>query len=276
MRESRKSGLQIVVTGDNPDDCKRHRSPAASAYLVNVCATSSVFELELPERNCHQGRGISMGLCMEPNTRRSLVLRLRNLEDQAAWAEFVDIYEPLVYRLARGKGLQDADAKDVCQDVFRAVAAAIERWDPDPAKGKFRGWLFRIARNHVIDFLTRQARQPRGSGRTSVQEMLEARPANDGLAEAEFAAEFRRRAFHWAAGQVKNEFAESTWQAFWRTGVDNRPVAEVARELSLSPGAVYVARSRVLARLRERVEHLAEESGILPGDGDDGTARSNV
>src|SRR5437868_6129671 len=113
---------------------------------------------------------------MEPTTRRSLVLRLRNLEDEAAWAEFVQLYEPLVYRLARNKGLQDADAQDLCQDVFRAVSSAIDRWDPDPAKGSFRGWLFRIARNLLVNFLVAQGRRPRGSGRTSVHEMLEARP----------------------------------------------------------------------------------------------------
>lgn len=213
---------------------------------------------------------------MEPTTRRSLVLRLRDLGDEAAWAEFVDVYEPLLYRLARGKGLQDADARDLCQDVFRAVAGAIDRWDPDPAKGSFRGWLFRIARNHAVDFLAGQQRHPRGSGRTSVHEMLAARPAGDAGAAAEFAAEFRRRAFHWAAGQVRNEFTESTWQAFWKTGVENHPVAEVARELGLSPGAVYVARSRVLARLRERVEQLTEDSGLDPGELANGATPENV
>jgi RNA polymerase sigma-70 factor (ECF subfamily) len=213
---------------------------------------------------------------MEPTTRHSLVLRLRNLDDQAAWAEFVQVYEPLVYRLARGKGLQDADARDLCQEVFRAVAGAIERWDPDPARGRFRAWLFRIARNLLVNFLARQRRQPRGSGHTSVQELLEAQPAGDARAEAEFAAEFRRRAFRWAAEQVRAEFADSTWQAFWRTGVDGRPVAEVAAELSLSAGAVYVARSRVLARLRDRVGQLTEDSG-LPGEGgDDGSAFEDV
>ncbi len=202
---------------------------------------------------------------MEPTTRQSLVLRLRNLDDQAAWAEFVGIYEPLIYQLARRKGLQDADARDLCQEVFRAVAGAIERWDPDPTKGRFRGWLFRIARNLLVNYFADQRRHARGTGSTSVQEMLEASPAQDARAEAEFAAEFQRQAFRWAAGQVKHEFAEATWQAFWKTGVENRAVEEVARELGMSTGAVYIARSRVLARLRERVQQLTHDSGLIPG-----------
>ena len=208
---------------------------------------------------------------MEPTTRRSLVLRLRNLDDEAAWKEFIEIYEPLVYRIAHRKGLQEADARDLCQDVFRGVASAIERWDPDPAKGKFRSWLFRIARNMLVNFLVRERRQPRGSGRTSVQELLEAQPAVDSDGQAEFALEFKRRAFRWAAQRVRNEFTESTWQAFWQTGVQNRPVEEVAGELGMSAGAVYVARSRVLARLRDRVEQLTEDTGLnVGGEADDG------
>jgi RNA polymerase sigma-70 factor (ECF subfamily) len=202
---------------------------------------------------------------MERTTRHSLVLRLRNRDDEVAWAEFVQVYEPLIYRLARSKGLQDADAQDLCQELFRAVASAIERWDPDPAKGSFRGWLFRIARNLIVNFLTAQRRHARGTGRTSVQELLEAQPERDSQAEAEFRAEFQRRAFRWAAERVKTEFTDSTWQAFWKTGVDNRPIAAVAEELGLSVGAVYIARSRVLARLREQVEQLTADSG-LAGD----------
>ena len=213
---------------------------------------------------------------MEPTTRRSLVLRLRDPRDEAAWAEFVEIYEPLVYRLARKKGLQDADARDLCQEVFRAVASAIERWDPDPAKGKFRAWLFRIARNLLVNFLVSQRRHVRGTGSTSVQELLEARPAGDSQADAEFRAEFQRRAFRWAAEQVRKEFTESTWQAFWRTGIENRPVAAVARELGLSAGAVYIARSRVLARLRQRVEQLSDDTGLTTGGEADDRARGHV
>src|SRR5262249_4703292 len=140
---------------------------------------------------------------MEPTTRPSLVLRLRDAEDGAAWTEFVDIYEPLIYRLAVHKGLQDADALDLCQDVFRAVAGEIDRWDPDPGKGRFWAWLFRIIRNLLVNFIVKERRQPRGTGSTSVQELLDAQPGRDAEAEAEYAAEFKRRAFHWAANQVK-------------------------------------------------------------------------
>ena len=80
-----------------------------------------------------------------PATRRSLIVKLRDPADSAAWGEFVAIYEPLIYRLARRKGLQDADARDVCQEVFQAVARAIDRWEPD--RGSFRGWLSRIAQS---------------------------------------------------------------------------------------------------------------------------------
>jgi RNA polymerase sigma factor (sigma-70 family) len=199
---------------------------------------------------------------MEPTTRHSLVLRLQNPDDEAAWTEFVSIYEPFVYRLARSKGLQDADARDLCQEVFRKVASAIERWDPNPEKGSFRGWLFRIARNLIINFLIGQRGLVRGSGRTTVHELLEAQPDSDAQAEAEFALAFKRRAFRWAAEQVQPEFTESTWQAFWKTGVENQPVAAVAQQLGLSVGAVYIARSRILARLRERACQLTSDSGL--------------
>jgi RNA polymerase sigma factor (sigma-70 family) len=212
---------------------------------------------------------------MEPMTRHSLVLRLQNPGDEAAWAEFVSIYEPFVYRLGRRKGLQDADAQDLCQEVFRAVASAIDRWDPDPAKGSFRGWLFRIARNLSVNFLTNQGRQVRGTGRTTVQQLLEAQPEPDAQAEAEFSTEFKRQAFRWAAEQVRHEFADSTWQAFWKTGVENRPVAVVAEELGLSVGAVYIARSRVLARLRQRATQLTSDSGLIWED-NNGHATGNV
>ena len=194
-----------------------------------------------------------------PATRRSLIVKLRDPADTAAWREFVAIYEPLVYRLARRKGLQDADAHDLCQEVFRAVAGAVDRWDP--ARGSFRGWLSRIARNLLINFLTRRRSQPRGqrghqrpgtprgpAGRRPVGHgPLRGRVPRGGCS----AGRPRRSAA---------EFAPATWQAFWQTAVEGRPPAEVAAELGLSVGAVYVARSRVLARLKRRIEQLGDEA----------------
>jgi len=136
-----------------------------------------------------------------PATQYSLIAKLRDPADAQAWQEFLAIYEPLVYRLARAKGLQDADAQDVCQDVFRAVARSVDRWEPDVARGTFRGWLFTIARNLTINFLTRRDRHPRGSGDSDVQMMLHELPATDGGATAEFDAAYQQRLFRWAADE---------------------------------------------------------------------------
>ncbi len=201
-----------------------------------------------------------------PATRRSLIVKLRDPADSGAWSEFVALYEPLVYRLARRKGLQDADAKDVCQEVFRAVAGSVDRWDAD--RGSFCGWLSRIARNLMINFLTRQSHGTRGSGATSVQELLEAQPAFDPSATALFDHEFKRQLFQSAATNVQGEFAPSTWHAFWQTAALGRPPAAVAAELGLTVGAVYVARSRVLARIKRRVERLGDESMKVTSEGD--------
>ena len=209
---------------------------------------------------------------LAPATRHTLIVKLRDPADAGAWREFVAIYEPLVYRLARRKGLQDADARDLCQEVFRTVSQAIDRWDIDPARGSFRGWLSRIARNLLVNFLTRRPYRLRGSGSTSVQELLEAQPANDPSATALFEVEYRRRLFRWAAGEVKNEFTATTWNAFWQTAVEGRTPADVAAELGLSVGAVYIARSRVLARLRKRIGELGEEASANVSEVDHGSA----
>ena len=115
-----------------------------------------------------------------PVTRQSLLVRLRNPRDGQAWSEFVAIYTPLIDRLARANGLQAADAADLAQDVFRAVAGAIDRYDPDPARGSFRSWLFRIARNLMINLMAARRIRPQATGDSDVQELLECLPAPDG------------------------------------------------------------------------------------------------
>jgi len=191
-----------------------------------------------------------------PNTRPSLLVRIRDPQDERAWREFLDIYEPLIYRLARRKGFQDADARELSQEVFLAVASAIDRWDPDPSRGSFRGWLFRIARNLMINLLARQRRHPQGTGSTDIKRLLEEQAAPVGEDSALFDRQYKREVFRWAAEQIRGQFRETTWRAFWLSSVEQREIKEVAETLGLTAGAVYIARSRVMARLRETVEGL--------------------
>jgi RNA polymerase sigma-70 factor (ECF subfamily) len=195
-------------------------------------------------------------MTFSPTTRYSLLLRIADPRNQAAWAEFVAIYEPLIYRLARRKGLQDADARDLCQDVFRAVAKAARRWVPDPARGSFRGWLYRIARNLLLNFIRHERRHPHGTGDSDVARLIDVQFAAADEPSRRAEEQYRRELFQLAAQAIEPEFTRSTWLAFWRTAVEAGEVAAVARELGLSPGAVYIAKSRVLARLRRRVEEM--------------------
>jgi RNA polymerase sigma-70 factor (ECF subfamily) len=195
-----------------------------------------------------------------PATRQSLLVRLRDQRDERAWAEFVAIYAPLIDRLARARGFQEADAADLAQEVFRAVAGAIDRYDPDPALGSFRAWLFRIARNLMINLLAARRIRPQATGGSDVQSLLQELPSPDGAETALFDLEYRRSLFQWAAGQVRGEFREPTWRAFWLTAVDGREPAEAAVEVGISVGAVYIARSRVMARLRTLIQQVEGSS----------------
>jgi RNA polymerase sigma-70 factor (ECF subfamily) len=190
-----------------------------------------------------------------PSTRASLLVRLRDPRDERAWSEFVDIYNPLVYRLARRRGLQHADAIDLAQEVFRAVASAIDRFDADPARGAFRAWLSRIARNLTINALAARDRQVRGTGDTALARLIEELPAAD-EESAEFDLEYRRRLFDWAAERVRAEVSETEWRAFYMTGVEGREPRDVAAALATSIGTVYSYKSRVMARLRRLIEQV--------------------
>jgi len=195
-----------------------------------------------------------------PETRASLLVRMRDPQDGRAWSEFAQIYEPLVYRLARGQGLQDADARDLTQQVLMAVAGRVGQWDPDRAHGTFRGWLFRVTRNLMVNLMINRRRHPPGKGGSDVLRLLNEKTAPAGEESVLFDIEYRRQVFRWAAQQVRREFREATWDLFWQTCVDGCEIKQTAEQFDVSVGAVYIARSRVLARLREKVEQLEKES----------------
>jgi RNA polymerase sigma-70 factor (ECF subfamily) len=188
-----------------------------------------------------------------PPTRASLLLRLRDPRDAAAWGEFVDLYAPLVYGYARKQGLQDADAADLSQEVLRAVAGAVGRLEYDPARGAFRNWLFTIVRHKLTNWRAAQANRTPGSGDSATHRLLEDWAAPDAL-DAEWEGEWERRLVAWACEQARRHVSDPTWQAFWRTAVEGQPGKQVAADLGLTVAAVYHARGRVLARLKELVQ----------------------
>lgn len=194
-----------------------------------------------------------------PETRFSLIGRLPNHEDQEAWHEFVQVYQPLIFRIARKRGLQHADAAEVTQEVLRRVAGAVSRLELDESRGSFRGWLFRIARNATIDHLRRDGRRPT-SQFDSTHGGVDAIPDSGQQVSGEFDSEYRRSLMFHAASLIRTEFQERTWTAFWRSTVEGAPVADVARELGMTVGAVYIARSRVMKRLAAEVNSRNHES----------------
>ena len=189
-----------------------------------------------------------------PETRNSLIARLSNVADVAAWEEFSEVYRPLVVRMGLAKGLQPADADDLAQTVLISVSKAIERWDPD-GPAKFRTWLKRITDNATLNALTR-VKPDRAAGSTSVDELLNSRPDPQDPNSELLQLEYRREVLHWAARKIRDEFTETTWKAFWLTAVEAKPAEEVGNLLGRSRGSIYAAKSRVMHRLMQQIDQF--------------------
>ena len=185
--------------------------------------------------------------------------------DTDAWSRFSRLYSPLVYRWARQMGLQATDAADVVQEVFRAVALHVAEFRREKPGDSFRGWLYTITRNKVRDHFRRRGAQPQAEGGSEGQARLlevpdvlpddKLRDDTTSVTLASAQAELTHRIME----LVRAEFEPRTWQAFWLTTVDGRVPAEVAGELGMKVGSVYMAKNRVLARLRQELSGLMEE-----------------
>jgi RNA polymerase sigma-70 factor, ECF subfamily len=170
---------------------------------------------------------------LDPKTRPSLIIRLADRADQSAWWSFVETYEPFLNHLVSRQGVPPAHVADVTQQVLIAIAKGVARWRDDGQEASFRRWVCHVARNVVIN----HQEQP-----------------FDPAAEQKYEYEL----IVWAAERVRAEFAASSWQAFWDTMIQQRSVTEVAKELGISPGSIYMSRSRIIKRLREIIAEVMQ------------------
>jgi len=190
-----------------------------------------------------------------PTTRMSLLMRVRDTADHAAWVEFVSIYRPVICRFARQRGLQETDAEDLAQNVLTAVADRIAKWEPDHDRARFRTWLSRVAMNQTITMFRRRKADVARGGTTAMVALQ-----NQQDESADLQLNYQREVFRLVARKARAEFEETTWQAFWLTAVDGVSVAVAAKSLGRSVGSVYTARSRIIRRLQELVRDYSEES----------------
>jgi RNA polymerase sigma-70 factor (ECF subfamily) len=196
-------------------------------------------------------------------TRRSLISRLRDLDDAESWRAFFDTYWELIYNVARQSGLDDPAAQDVVQDTVIGVARRMPEFRYDAAKGSFKHWLLRIARRRIIDHLRRVYRQPPRAEHTP--EALDdedpdavADPAAEKI-QAAWEEEWERRVLAAAIEQVKREVNPKHFQIFDYAVLKEWPVARVAETLRVNAAQIYLARHRVGRAVKQRAHALREE-----------------
>ena len=185
-------------------------------------------------------------------TSPSLLERLRTPADQEAWTRFVRLYTPMLYSWARGVGLQDQDAADLTQDVLTLLVQKLPEFTYDPQKS-FRAWLHKTTVN-----LWRSQQRKQGAKQLDLGDISVSDPEDSGGVREFEEAEYRRYVVRRALELMQTDFQPTSWKAFWECEVRGRGAAEVASELGISVGALYVAKSRVLARLRQELKGLLE------------------
>ena len=194
-------------------------------------------------------------------TRPTLLLRVRDHEDQESWAEFVEIYGPLIHRFALSRGVHRDNASDITQDVMRNVAKAMHSFEYDPSRGTFRSWLFTIIRREIYRSAEKAKRKPGVANFEDTSELLDKLP--DAQEAKDWDADYQLRLVQWAMGKIRHEFSDNVWAAYVATAINGQSPQETAAQLEMSKGSVYVAKSRVLKRLIEKIRSVDEEEWEL-------------
>ncbi len=200
------------------------------------------------------------GLRSMQTTNPSLLIRLAEPSDEKAWYQFVDLYQPAIVRSLRFRGLRETDAEDVAQHILLGVAKALRTRPHDHTRAKFRTWLEKVIRNAALNSM-RSARADKAVGGTDQLKLVEAIKQSD-EDESILEREYQRELFARAASNIRGEFEDATWQAFWLTSVDGEEIESVAAKLNKQTGSIYAARSRVTRRLREEVSRLLGDEEV--------------
>ncbi len=180
-------------------------------------------------------------------TRASLLARLRQPDDAEAWRQFAEVYTPPMFRYCRRLGLQEADAADVVQEVLAQVAVSVRNFEYDPAVGRFRDWLGAVVRGKLDRFWRKRTPAP-GAADPAVP---------DG--DPSWAIEFNSHLLQVALDRIRAGFDTHNWRAFELAWIEDRQAPDVAALLGVPTAQVYVAKSRVLRRLREELLLLCED-----------------
>lgn len=189
-----------------------------------------------------------------PETSQSLILRVRDPSNQAAWDRFEQLYRPVIFRIARAKGLQHCDALDLVQQVLVSVAAAIGQYENQSTGIPFRNWLNRITGNAIVKQLSRGPKDRAVGGEATLDILSEI--SSDDPTDAMIELEYRREVYARAASRVRAEVQDVTWLAFEITVLQELPIQVAAKRLDLSTGSIYAARSRIMRRLQTAVNEL--------------------
>jgi RNA polymerase sigma-70 factor (ECF subfamily) len=198
-------------------------------------------------------------------TRRTLLSRLRNLEDQEGWRTFFDRYWRLLYNVARKSGLDDLGAQEIVQDTVISVAREMPGFRYDPARGTFRQWLLRITRRRIIDHLRRIYRQPlRAEVAPDALDEEEAHAAaitdhSASSIEAAWNEEWERATFDAALAQVRTASNPRHFQVFDYCVLKEWPASKVAATLGLNAAQVYLAKHRVAQAMKRAVRRIEDE-----------------
>lgn len=186
-------------------------------------------------------------------TRQSLIVRLKSEQNELAWRDFVCAYEGFLTQLARRQGVPERHIPDVTQQILLTIAKSIDGWKDDGNVASFRRWLSTVSRNVVIRFMSRERKQAGGIGGSELMAQLqnvEEKP------NEQHVRRYQHELIVWAAEQVRHEFLETSWRAFWATVIEERTVDDVASELHVSPGSIYMSRSRIMARIKTKVSEV--------------------